>query len=89
MGTRFGALVGIWMNLNYLMMKGWLSNEAFNDRTWIVCQLVFFLTGAGLIAGVDGLLKDHLPRWLSGADAATESAAEAAPDHALDPALSH
>lgn len=74
LGTRFGALVGIWMNFNYLLMKGWLNNDAFNDRTWIVCQLVLFLTGAGLVAGLDGLLRRYLPRWLTGADAAEEDA---------------
>jgi hypothetical protein len=40
--------------------------------TWLVCQLVILLTGAGLVAGVDGLLKRHLPRWLTGADGATQ-----------------
>jgi thiosulfate dehydrogenase (quinone) large subunit len=87
LGTRVGALVGIWMNFNYVLMKGWLNNDAFNDRTWIVCQLVLFLTGAGLVAGVDGLLKNHLPHWLTGADAATEIA-EPAGDLVLDPSPS-
>ena len=87
MGTRVGALVGMWMNFNYLLMKGWLNNDAFNDRTWIVCQLVIFLTGAGLVAGVDGLLKKYLPRWLTGADAATDTA-EPAGDLVLDPSPS-
>jgi len=68
LGTRAGALVGLFLNLNYQWMKGWGNNAAFNDRGWIVCQLVLFLVGAGLVAGVDGMLKDHLPRWLTGAD---------------------
>jgi uncharacterized membrane protein YphA (DoxX/SURF4 family) len=71
--TRAGALVGMWMNFNYMMMKGWVVNEAFNDRTWFVCQLVFFITGAGLVAGLDGALKRWLPRWLTGAEAAETS----------------
>ena len=79
-GSRVGALVGIWMNLNYLMMKGWLNNDAFNDRTWIVCQLVLFLTGAGLVAGLDGLLRNHLPRWLTGDDGV-----RVAPEPPLEP----
>ena len=86
LGTRFGALVGMWMNFNYWMMKGWLSNEAFNDRTWIVCQLVILLTGAGLVAGLDGVLKNHLPRWLTGADAASETAPLPAPSPRPEPA---
>ncbi len=67
LATRAGAAVGMWMNLNYLMMKGWLNNDAFNDRTWIVCQLVLLLTGAGLVAGVDKWLLAYLPAWLTGA----------------------
>src|SRR5262249_17038843 len=88
LGTRVGALVGIWMNLNYLMMKGWLNNDAFNDRTWIVCELVIFLTGAGLVAGLGGVLKDRWPRWLTGADAAERAPAPAPGELAPGPAPS-
>jgi thiosulfate dehydrogenase [quinone] large subunit len=88
LGTRVGALVGMWMNFNYLMMKGWLNNDAFNDRTWIVCQLVIFLTGAGLVAGLDGVLKHRLPRWLTGADADEGEAAPASGELSPTPAPS-
>jgi thiosulfate dehydrogenase [quinone] large subunit len=66
--TRFGAALGIWMNLNYQWMKGWGNNAGFNDRGWIVCELVILLVGAGLVVGLDGILKSYLPRWLTGAE---------------------
>ncbi|HZU05966.1 MAG TPA: DoxX family protein [Chloroflexota bacterium] len=75
--TRLGAAVGIWLNLNYMWMKGWLANDAYLDRGWLVCQLVLFLAGAGLAAGLDGLLYKHLPRWLTGASPAAIAAREA------------
>jgi thiosulfate dehydrogenase [quinone] large subunit len=68
--TRLGAAVGMWLSLNYMWMKGWLVNDAYLDRGWLVCQFVIFLVGAGLVAGLDGLLRDRLPRWLTGASAA-------------------
>jgi uncharacterized membrane protein YphA (DoxX/SURF4 family) len=68
LGTRLGALIGMWMSLNYMLMKGWLVNEAMLDRGYFACQLVIFLAGAGLVAGLDGLLKDRLPSWLTGAE---------------------
>ena len=44
--TRFGAALGIFLNLNYQWMKGWGNNAAFNDRGWLVCELVILLVGA-------------------------------------------
>jgi hypothetical protein len=63
-------VLGLWLNLNYQWMKGWGNNAAFNDRGWIVCELVILLVGAGLVIGLDGILKNHLPRWLTGAEPA-------------------
>ncbi len=87
--TRAGALIAIWMNLNYLMMKGWLNNDAFNDRTWIVCHVVVFLTGAGLVAGLDGALSRFLPSWLTGAERGRQPAPAPGPEPAPEPAPSH
>src|SRR5581483_3236391 len=50
--TRFGAVLGLWLNLNYQWMKGWGNNAGFNDRGWIVCELVILLVGAGLVVGL-------------------------------------
>jgi uncharacterized membrane protein YphA (DoxX/SURF4 family) len=77
--TRVGALIGTWHSLNYLWMKGWLTNDAFLDRGWLVCELVIFAAGAGLALGLDGVLRRYLPRWLTGAEASEALAPPAAP----------
>ncbi len=66
--TRLGAGLGMWLSLNYVWMKGWLSNDAFLDRGWLVFQLMIFLAGGGLALGLDGVLRRYLPRWLTGAE---------------------
>jgi hypothetical protein len=47
---------------------------------------VFFLVGAGLVAGLDGVLKDRLPRWLTGADGVDTPPSAGAAEPAASPA---
>ena len=69
--TRFGAITGIILNLNYIFMKGLPSNGGSIDRLFLASEIVFLLAAAGLVWGLDGALRDKLggnpvTRWLAG-----------------------
>ncbi len=69
--TRLGSIVGIWLNLNYMLMKGLASNGGSVDRLFTLGELVVLLGAAGLIWGLDGLWRRRLEgnpvtRWLAG-----------------------
>jgi uncharacterized membrane protein YphA (DoxX/SURF4 family) len=69
--TRLGAIVGIWLNLNYIFMKGLMANGGSIDRLFAFCDLMFLLAAAGLVWGLDGTLRRSLAgnpvtRWLAG-----------------------
>ena len=69
--TRFGSIVGIILNLNYVFMKGLPSNGGSIDRLFLAGEIVFLLAAAGLIWGLDGALRQQLAgnpvtRWLAG-----------------------
>jgi uncharacterized membrane protein YphA (DoxX/SURF4 family) len=55
--TRIGALTGMWLMLNYMLMKGLPEISGSIDRLFFLTCLVFFLTSAGLVWGLDGLLQ--------------------------------
>lgn len=82
--TRLGGMVGMWLNLNYMLMKGLLNGAGSNDRLWFLAELVFAVTAAGLVWGLDGKLGvlfagNPLTRWLAGlSDEAAAGAATAA-----------
>ena len=72
--TRLGAGIGIWLNLNYMLMKGLASNGGSIDRLFDICLLMVLLAAAGLVWGLDGVWRrqfaEHaITRWLSGAEA--------------------
>jgi uncharacterized membrane protein YphA (DoxX/SURF4 family) len=69
--TRFGAITGIILNLNYVFMKGLPANGGSIDRLFLAGEIVFLLAAAGLVWGLDGALRDTLAgnpvtRWLAG-----------------------
>lgn len=71
--TRAGALVGIWLNLNYMFMKGMPNYGGSMDRFMILVQVLLIVGSAGLVWGLDGKLATqlgHLPviGWLAGAN---------------------
>lgn len=71
--TRFGALTGIFLNVNYMLMKGFVANGGSIDRLFALADLAFLLGAAGLVWGLDGLWRDQLranpiTRWLAGLD---------------------
>jgi uncharacterized membrane protein YphA (DoxX/SURF4 family) len=58
--TQGGAIVGIWLNLNYMAMKGLASSAGSVDRLFVLCELVFLITSAGLVLGLDGFVWRRL-----------------------------
>jgi uncharacterized membrane protein YphA (DoxX/SURF4 family) len=54
--TRLGAITGMWLTLNFMLMRGALGVDASIDRLFFLACLVCFLTPAGMVWGVDGVL---------------------------------
>ena len=78
--TRVGSLVGMWLLLNFMLMKGLANAAGSGDRLYFVLCLACFLGAAGLTWGLDGLLQRRLAgtaaaRWLLGSPRAHLSAA--------------
>ena len=71
--TRGGGMVGIVLNVNYMLMKGLANSAGSVDRLFVVTELVMIVGAAGLVWGLDGALGPSLARipaigWLAGAD---------------------
>ncbi len=69
--TRVGSVIGIWLNLNYMLCKGLTQSGGSVDRLFIVTQIVFIAAAAGLVWGLDGVLRDAGGKvpvigWLTG-----------------------
>jgi uncharacterized membrane protein YphA (DoxX/SURF4 family) len=69
--TRVGATVGAILNLNYMLCKGLTQSGGSIDRLFLVGEIVFFVTAAGLVWGLDGALRDATGKlpflgWLTG-----------------------
>ena len=54
--TPLAAIVGIWLNSNYMLMKGLGSAAGGVDRLFVLADVVFIAAGAGLVLGLDALL---------------------------------
>jgi uncharacterized membrane protein YphA (DoxX/SURF4 family) len=69
--TRLGSLTGMWLTLNYMLMKGLENISGSNDRLFFLSCLVFLLASAGLVWGLDGFLQRRfaggVSGWLTGA----------------------
>ena len=69
--TRLGALSGMWLVLNFMLTKGLPNGEGSQDRLFFASCAVFALSAAGLVWGLDGILRPVLSanpvtRWLAG-----------------------
>jgi len=69
--TRLGGLVGAWLVLNFMLAKGLLNDAGSNDRLFFVACLTLGIASAGLVWGLDGVLRttletNPLTRWLAG-----------------------
>jgi len=78
--TRVGCVVAVFLNLNYMLMKGLANNAGSNDRMFVVIEVAFLLAAAGLVWGVDGYLAravadNPIARWLTGGHASPEHTA--------------
>lgn len=62
LATQLGALTAMWLNLNYMLLKGLPNVGGSVDRLFFVSCLMFVLTSAGLVWGLDGLLQRLLPQ---------------------------
>jgi uncharacterized membrane protein YphA (DoxX/SURF4 family) len=63
LATRAGAVVAIFLLLNYLFAKGlpfWSPGS--NDMADIVLALVVLFGAAGRFGGIDGSLHERFPR---------------------------
>lgn len=74
--TRLGSLTGMWLTLNYILLKGIPTNAVY-DRVFFVALLGCLLASAGLVWGLDGVLSRQLAgnpitRWLAGLPAEAE-----------------
>jgi uncharacterized membrane protein YphA (DoxX/SURF4 family) len=91
--TRLGSIVGIWLTLNYMLMKGLPSMGGSSDRLFVLGQLAFILASAGLVWGLDGawrrqLAGNGLTRWLAGLPPRGDVERELEPAPAGRPAVS-
>jgi uncharacterized membrane protein YphA (DoxX/SURF4 family) len=69
--TRLGALTGVVLTTNFMLMKGLPTLSGSSDRLFILACLAFLLGSAGLVWGLDGAWQGHLhrnrlSRWLAG-----------------------
>jgi thiosulfate dehydrogenase [quinone] large subunit len=69
--VRPGCIVALFLNLNYMLMKGLANSGGSIDRMFAVSEVVLFLGAAGLVWGLDGYLARAAPgnplaRWLAG-----------------------
>ena len=76
--TRFGAIIGMILNLNYMLMRAPLANGGSIDRLFFLAELIFLLAAAGLVWGLDGQLRQQLSgnavtRWLAGLNGSSTS----------------
>ncbi|HTE87045.1 MAG TPA: DoxX family protein [Dehalococcoidia bacterium] len=60
--TPLGALVAIWLNCNYMLLKGLPNAAGSIDRVFVLSNLVFLVSAAGLAWGLDGVLWRRAPR---------------------------
>ena len=79
--TRAGALVGLWLNLNFLLLRGFTNPSGTLDKAYVLAEIVFILTAAGRVWGLDGVLRAPLARnpvlaWLAGTSAGSAVRAE-------------
>ena len=72
LGVRVSAPVAIWLSLNYMLLKGLASAGGSVDRLFLLASVVFAVTAAGLVWGLDGLLARRFAgvpilSWIVGA----------------------
>jgi len=74
--TRAGALLAMWLMVNFMLMRGPSDVSASIDRLFFLVCLVCFVTSAGRVLGLDGL--GHRPQRVTNAWANPRAATAAA-----------
>lgn len=69
--TRLGALTALWLNLNFMFLRGLTNPSGTIDRVFIVANLLFLVTAAGCTWGLDGRFRTTFSRipvagWFAG-----------------------
>jgi uncharacterized membrane protein YphA (DoxX/SURF4 family) len=59
--TRAGSVVGMWLMVNFMLMRGLLDPSGSIDRVFFLICLVCFLASAGQVWGLDGMRKPASP----------------------------
>jgi hypothetical protein len=59
--TPVGAIGAMWLNGNYMLMKGFVAHSAYTDKTFFAVELFCLITLAGLAYGLDASLRRHVP----------------------------
>jgi thiosulfate dehydrogenase (quinone) large subunit len=62
--TRLGAAGGMFLHLNFMLMKGLPSQGGWMDRFYLLIELIVFLTAAGYALGLDRRLREGAPAFL-------------------------
>jgi hypothetical protein len=56
-----GALGAMWLNGNYMLMKGFTSHAGYTDKTFFAVEVFCLIVLAGLAYGLDATLRRHVP----------------------------
>ena len=72
--TPVAALGAMWLNLNYMNMKSFLSHSGYTDKVFFLGEAFSLVTGAGQVYGLDASLRRLVPpvvgQWLMGVSGA-------------------
>jgi uncharacterized membrane protein YphA (DoxX/SURF4 family) len=55
--TRLGAVIGMWLVLNFMLMRGVLGIDASIDRIFFLACLGCLVAAAGRVWGLDGRIR--------------------------------
>jgi uncharacterized membrane protein YphA (DoxX/SURF4 family) len=69
--TRAGALTALWLNLNFMLLKGLSNPSGTIDHVFFLAEILFLITAAGCTWGLDGVLRSRFSRvpilgWFAG-----------------------
>lgn len=64
--TPVGAIGAMWLNGNYMLMKGMVAHSAYTDKTFFAVELFCLLAAAGYAYGVDASLHRLAPTGIAG-----------------------
>ncbi len=59
--TPVAAIGAMWLNVNYMLMKGMVAHGAYTDKTFFAVELFCLLAAAGYAYGVDASLRRLIP----------------------------